>query len=100
VGQRKGQDGKPIPRKIINKFVAEFDRQTVYQRGLDPAIVANPYMQFLRNVEESARSSSPGPTTSGTVPARGRKDHRGWTNRSAPRTVRTANNTIVFWSIE
>src|SRR5215813_2604688 len=46
-GLRKDQDGKIIPRKIINKFTAEFNG------NIEPAVAANPYMQFTAKVEES-----------------------------------------------
>ena len=52
-GQRKDKDGKPIPRKIINKFTAEFNGKPVFSADLEPAIAANPYMQFYAKVEES-----------------------------------------------
>ena len=49
----KDKDGKPIPRKIINKFACEFNSKPVFSADLDPAIAANPYMQFFAKVEES-----------------------------------------------
>ncbi len=52
-GQRKDKDGKAIPRKIINKFVAEFNGKPVFSADLEPAIAANPYVQFFAKVEES-----------------------------------------------
>lgn len=52
-GQRKDKDGKAIPRKIINKFVAEFNGKPVFSADLDPAIAANPYLQFNAKVNES-----------------------------------------------
>jgi sulfur-oxidizing protein SoxZ len=52
-GQRKDKDGKPIPRKIINKFVCEFNGKPVFMANLEPAIAANPYMQFFAKVDES-----------------------------------------------
>ena len=52
-GQRKDKDGKAIPRKIINKFTAEFNGKPVFSANLDPAIAANPYLQFFAKVEES-----------------------------------------------
>ena len=52
-GQRKDKDGKPIPRKIINKFVCEFNGKPVFTANLEPAIAANPYMQFFAKVDES-----------------------------------------------
>ena len=47
-GQRKDKDGKTIPRKIINKFACEFNGKPVFTANLEPAIAANPYMQFSR----------------------------------------------------
>ena len=52
-GLRKDQEGKIIPRKIINKFTAEFNGKPVFSANLEPAIAANPYMQFSAKVEES-----------------------------------------------
>jgi len=52
-GQRKDKDGKAIPRKIINKFTCDFNGKPVFSADLDPAIAANPYMQFSAKVEES-----------------------------------------------
>jgi len=52
-GLRKDQDGKIIPRKIINKFTAEFNGKPVFSVDIEPAVAANPYMQFTAKVEES-----------------------------------------------
>ena len=52
-GQRKDKDGKTIPRKIINKFVAEFNGKPVFSANIEPAVAANPYLQFSAKVEES-----------------------------------------------
>jgi len=52
-GQRKDKDGNAIPRKIINKFACEFNGKPVFSVNLDPAIAANPYMQFNAKVDES-----------------------------------------------
>jgi sulfur-oxidizing protein SoxZ len=52
-GQRKDKDGKPIPRKIINKFTCEFNGALVFGCDLEPAISANPYFQFKLRPEES-----------------------------------------------
>jgi sulfur-oxidizing protein SoxZ len=52
-GQRKDRDGKVIPRKIINKFAVEFNGKPVFSANIEPAIAANPYMQFFAKVEES-----------------------------------------------
>jgi sulfur-oxidizing protein SoxZ len=52
-GLRKDQDGKVIPRKIINKFTCEFNGRPVFSVDIEPAVAANPYMQFTAKVEES-----------------------------------------------
>lgn len=52
-GQRKDKQGQIIPRQIINNFKCEFNGKTVFGCDLEPAISANPYMQFKAKVEES-----------------------------------------------
>jgi len=52
-GLRKDPDGKIIPRKIINKFTAEFNGKPVFSVDIEPAVAANTYMQFTAKVEES-----------------------------------------------
>ena len=42
----KDKKGNKIPRKIINKFVASFDGQTVFAANFEPAISANPFIAF------------------------------------------------------
>lgn len=52
-GQRKGADGKPIPRKILNKFTATVNGKEVFAADFEPAISANPYIQFKFKAIES-----------------------------------------------
>lgn len=52
-GQRRDASGKVIPRKIINKFTAELNGKTVFSADLEPAVSANPYMQFKFKPSES-----------------------------------------------
>jgi sulfur-oxidizing protein SoxZ len=52
-GLLKDKDGKTIPRKIINKFTAEFNGKPVFTANIEPAVAANPYLQFTARVEES-----------------------------------------------
>ena len=52
-GQRKDGEGNTIPRKIINTFACEFNGKPVFTANLEPAIAANPYIQFSAKVEES-----------------------------------------------
>ncbi|WP_370320896.1 thiosulfate oxidation carrier complex protein SoxZ [Oricola sp.] len=52
-GQRKDNDGNAIPRQIINKFTCEFNGQTVFSCDIDPAVSANPYLEFTAKVNEA-----------------------------------------------
>ena len=52
-GQRKDADGNTIPRSIINRFVTEFNGETVIDVTLEPAISTNPYFEFQAKVPES-----------------------------------------------
>jgi sulfur-oxidizing protein SoxZ len=52
-GLRKDQAGNTIPRRIINKFTCELNRKMVFSVDLEPAVAANPYLQFTARVEES-----------------------------------------------
>ena len=52
-GQRKNKKGEPIPRRIINKFTATFNGETVFSADIDPAVSANPYFEFSARVNES-----------------------------------------------
>jgi sulfur-oxidizing protein SoxZ len=52
-GQRRDADGNTIPRKIINKFACAFNGQPVFACEIEPAISANPYIEFHAQVRES-----------------------------------------------
>ena len=52
-GLRKDDNGKLIPRKIINAFTCTFNGKPVFSCELEPAIAANPYLQFSARIEES-----------------------------------------------
>jgi len=52
-GQRKDKEGNVIPRKIINKFECSFNGQTVFGCDIDPAVSANPFIEFRAKVAES-----------------------------------------------
>lgn len=52
-GLRKDDDGNPIPRKIINTFVASLNGKEIVRVALEPAVSANPYFEFQAKVEES-----------------------------------------------
>lgn len=49
-GNRKDRDGKPIPRDIINAFVAKFGDAQVFRAEFGPGISANPYLSFQMRV--------------------------------------------------
>ena len=73
LGQRKGKDGKLIPRKIINKFTAELNGKPVFSASLEPAVAANPYMQFFAKVNESGTFKFSWTDDDGTVTTAERK---------------------------
>lgn len=52
-GQRKDKDGKPIPRKIINRFVCTYNGREVFTSDWHPAISANPYLSFFLRASAS-----------------------------------------------
>ncbi|MEJ8474576.1 thiosulfate oxidation carrier complex protein SoxZ [Roseibium algae] len=53
-GLRKDKKtGELIPRKIINKFTCEFNGQVVFSCDMDPAVSANPYVEFTAKMNES-----------------------------------------------
>jgi sulfur-oxidizing protein SoxZ len=52
-GQRKDAAGNTIPRKIINKFTCTFNDKPVFSADIEPAVAANPYMQFAARVDAS-----------------------------------------------
>ncbi len=49
-GQRKGSDGKTIPRNIINTFTASYAGKQFFKANLQPGISANPYIAFFMKV--------------------------------------------------
>lgn len=52
-GQRKGSDGNTIPRKILNKFTCTVNGKEVFSADFQPAVSANPYIQFKFKALES-----------------------------------------------
>lgn len=45
-GQRKDDKGEIVPRKILNSFVAKFNGEEFFSTVLEPAVSANPYIEF------------------------------------------------------
>jgi len=52
-GQRKNAQGEVIPRKILNKFTCTVNGKEVFAADFEPAVAANPYIQFKFKAEES-----------------------------------------------
>ncbi|MFT4726502.1 MAG: sulfur-oxidizing protein SoxZ [Granulosicoccus sp.] len=52
-GQRKDKEGNTIPRDIINNFEASFNGNVVFSVDMDPAVSANPYIEFASRVSEA-----------------------------------------------
>lgn len=52
-GQRKDGSGNPIPRKILNKFTCTVAGKEVFSAEFEPAVAANPYIQFKFKALES-----------------------------------------------
>ncbi len=52
-GQRKDSAGNTIPRKILNKFACTVNGKQVFAADFEPAISANPYIQFKFRALES-----------------------------------------------
>ena len=52
-GHRIDSQGKGVPRKIINSFVARFNGQEVFRAVWHPSISANPYQSFFLKATES-----------------------------------------------
>ncbi len=53
LGQRRDGAGNLIPRKILNKFICTVNGKEVFSADLEPAISANPYIQFKFRAQES-----------------------------------------------
>ena len=52
-GQRRDGAGNVVPRKILNKFACTVNGKQVFAADFEPAISANPYIQFKFRAEES-----------------------------------------------
>ncbi len=52
-GQRKDAQGQTIPRKILNFFSCTVAGREVFSADFEPAVAANPYIQFTFRATES-----------------------------------------------
>lgn len=54
-GQRKDAAGKPIPRRIINKFVCTWNTEVIVSSDWHTAMSANPFVSFFALATESGK---------------------------------------------
>ena len=54
-GLRRDDQGKEIPRKIINRFVCRYLDTVVFSADLHEAVSANPFLEFTLRATESGR---------------------------------------------
>lgn len=52
-GLRRDGAGRLVPRRIVNRFAVRFDGEPVLSVDLEPAVSANPYIQFSMAVPRS-----------------------------------------------
>ena len=52
-GQRRDSTGAVVPRKILNKFTCTVNGKEVFSADFEPAVSANPYIQFKFRAQES-----------------------------------------------
>ena len=52
-GNRKGKDGKVIPRLILNKFTCSVGGTEIFSADMFTAVSANPYITFYIKAEKS-----------------------------------------------
>ncbi len=52
-GLRHDDQGKVIPRKIINKFVCRYSDVVVFSVDLHESVAANPYIEFYLRATDS-----------------------------------------------
>jgi sulfur-oxidizing protein SoxZ len=52
-GYRPDNNGKLVPRDIINRFVCTYNGVEIFRADLHPAIAANPFLSFFTVATES-----------------------------------------------
>ena len=52
-GRMRDADGNLIPRKIVNKFYANFNGNLIFSMKIEPSISSNPYIVFPFKAMES-----------------------------------------------
>ena len=88
-GQRKDAQGNTIPRKILKKFACTVAGKQVFAADFEPAVSANPYIQFKFKAAESGPVVLTWTDDDGSHDRRRRDDHRHLTQSRAvaPRTA-------------
>ncbi|MDE0050634.1 MAG: thiosulfate oxidation carrier complex protein SoxZ [Rhodospirillales bacterium] len=51
-GERHDSEGALVPRQIINRFVVSYNGEVAFSVDLEPAVSADPYIQFEMAVPE------------------------------------------------
>ena len=54
-GERHNAEGELVPRQIINRFVVSYNGEVAISVDLEPAVSADPYIQFQLAVPESGQ---------------------------------------------
>ena len=54
-GERRDSEGALVPRRIINRFVVSYNGEVAVSVDLEPAVSADPYVQFEMAVPESGQ---------------------------------------------
>ena len=52
-GLQRDRDGKLVPRRIVNRFRVRYNGEEALSVDLEPAVSANPYIEFEMAVPES-----------------------------------------------
>ncbi|MDB5967489.1 MAG: soxZ [Polaromonas sp.] len=52
-GYRPGDDGKTLPRNILQSFTCHYNGELVFSADMFPAVSANPYLAFYTTATES-----------------------------------------------
>jgi len=56
-GLRSGEDGKLVPRNIVQRFACRYNGELVFSATLHSAVAANPYISFSTVATDSGSLS-------------------------------------------
>ena len=54
-GNRKDESGKPIPRKILNRFACKVNGKEVFGAEFNTSVSADPFLTFHLRLEETSK---------------------------------------------